>query len=480
MRYALLLVAVAVLFAGCAVPMAGDSTDQVDGDCTDSVPTDRSTAPAEDTLGWHDGYWYDDAVTVNETDGLNDTELDAVTARATARVECLRGLEFDESVEVDVVSRSSYSGNPSTEKSESGIQTFDDTTFETLFLVGDDDSASEEQAETQSSSVGGFYSPRSGDVVVISESETPRVDIGVLAHELTHGLQDQQLQLATPSADATRDESSGRLGLIEGDASVVEFEYEDRCDAGWDCIEYPSEETDGPAPEELDLHMGIYITEFFPYSDGPAFVEQLRDGDDWSAVNDAHADPPVSSREVINPDDYASFEPETVDLEDRNADSWDRVRRQGGPDYEVLGQSALSAMFSYTLYEESNPDTLVQPFEFLNMEEGEVNQTDPLNYDLESTQGWTGDRLHIYENDTETAYVWRITWESAADAQQFTDTYHELLQYWGGEQMDDETWTIGADGQFTGAYHVNTGGDTVTITNAPSTAALDDVREPAN
>jgi len=62
----------------------------------------------------------------------------------------------------------------------------------------------------------GYYSPSRGEIVVVSESETPRLDgEGTLAHELVHALQDQHFDLAADPV-RTRDAHQGRNGLVEG------------------------------------------------------------------------------------------------------------------------------------------------------------------------------------------------------------------------------------------------------------------------
>ena len=81
------LVAVALL-AGCTFTSGGGDDLQTDG-----------------TLGEVDGISHDEAIAVDASDGLNATEQDLLVTRAMARIEAIRGLEFERSVGVEVITR---------------------------------------------------------------------------------------------------------------------------------------------------------------------------------------------------------------------------------------------------------------------------------------------------------------------------------------------------------------------------------------
>ena len=497
-RTALLALVGALLLAGCGgtlapatdspdTPTAGPEgpgtatatpTESDDGDATENgteMADQPRPDPETDRLGWENGYWYNDPLPVNDTADLTPEQREAVLARAMARVEQVRNLEFNSTVEVSIRSRENASLGGGGDR-DPAFREFDNAKFEAAFLIGEDNDSLSVQQQSRNQTVAGYYDPEAEAIVLVSDSATPTLDgEGTLAHELTHAIQDQRLNLSVQRRVDTRDGYNGVLGLVEGEANTVQQDYTARCGEEWSCLSPPDSGEEGDASPPPNW--GTYFLQFFPYSDGPDFIASLRDGDDWSRVSAAYDDPPRSAQAVIEPDDYGSFAVENVRLTDRASGSWDRVRPPDRPDYGRLGRSGLGAMFARTIYDDSNRTSLVAAQEWLNLDGGEVNTTDPLNYGLAVTRGWTGDRLHVYRNGAELAYVWRLTWESPADAQRFADGYRTLLSYWGGDRAAEGVWVVD-DGPFADAFRVTVDGSQVTVTNAPTRAELDEVRAP--
>jgi hypothetical protein len=440
--------------------------------------------PSSDTLGWENGYWYNETIPINATDGLNSTELDIVVARSMARVEHVRQLEFQQTVPVNIINRTTYREQYTGDSEYSdSFQTFDNVKFETLFLIGENQDSLEVQNTNRGSNVLGFYSPAQDTIVVVSESDQPQLsDELTLAHELTHALQDQQFNL-TRYDRPTREVYNAYNGLFEGDSHYIEQKYRNRCASGeWECVSVPSDgETNGGAS---DIHFGVYFLNFFPYSDGPNFVAYHETRGGWDRVNAMYDAPPASAEQVIYPEKYGNDAPTDVSLTDSTTSGWERVRPgaqwsgQTRPAYASFGQSGIVSMFAYTMYDSTNQSRVIQRDQFLNLEDGSVNATDPLNYDISYASGWDGDRLHIYANSNENeepAYVWRSVWDSPSEAEEFAAGYRELLAHWGGDQVGSPNHWIISSGPFADAFYVEVSGDTVTIVNAPGPRLLGEI-----
>jgi hypothetical protein len=468
MRRPLVALALAALLAlaGCAglpVPPAEDDPSPVPGD----GPAD----PAEDVRGWEGGYWANESLDVDASDGLSDAELDAVVARAMARVEVIRGVEFDADVPVSTVARETFRDRDRSTPPPA-LRTFDDAKMEALLLVGEDESATAVQRANRGASVGGYYSSGRDEIVLVTDGDRAVLEETTLGHELVHAWQDRRFDLASLRAD-TRDGANGRNGIVEGDAELVQYRYDRRCGAEWDCVAPPD---DGGGGGGGVANYGVFALKFHPYSDGPGFVLSRYRAGGWDAVNAVYRDLPASAEQVTHPDAYGTDPPTDVTLRDRTGGDWERVRPGGRPDHGTVGQAGVMALLVHPLYDSDGEAGPVAPDEWLNRtDDGAVSDFDPLNYDHPYAAGWDGDRLHVYRNGDRTGYVWRLVWDSPAEAREFLDGYRRVLDYWGAEARGDGVYVV-PDGPFADAFHAEREGDTVTVVNAPTRAALGDVR----
>ncbi|WP_226022107.1 Hvo_1808 family surface protein [Halomicrobium salinisoli] len=470
--YRAALCAVLLVLAGCQAPGVGEGPTATEtGVDAGTSESDAGTPadPESDVLGWEDGYWHNESLSITTADGLNESEREKAVARSMARVERVRGLEFRESVSVEVITRAEYRNESGRNHTET-FRRFDNAKFEAMFLVGEDEDSIATQERSLGQSVLGYYDPAEEAIVIVSDSETPRLDgEGTLAHELVHALQDQHYDLSDDDA-ATRDAYQGRNGLIEGDASFTQRRYTERCGAAWECLPAASDGGGGG-----DSHFGLNFLMYFPYGDGGQFVAALHDEGGWERVNDAYDEHPDGSTEVIYPDRYSEWEPEAVTIDDGAGGDWERVQPADRPDHAVLGQSAIAAGLAYTVADEYNDSGVVGPRQIINYRgDGSVDRSDPYNYDLPAADGWAGGRLHVYERGDESAYVWKTVWTNESEAAEFAAEWGDVVEHWGGERVDDGVWVI-EDGPHEDAVEIRRDGDAVTVVNAPTRSDLEGV-----
>lgn len=458
------LVALAAGLSGVAAADPGAPDD-----CAATPPADYAD-PDGDPLGWEQGYWYDEQLDIDQSDGLTEEEIDAVVARSMARVEATRCLEFREDVPVDVWNRSEFQDYQNqTHHHSDSFARFDNAKFEALFLIGEDKDSIAVQQHNAGSTVLGFYtSANGGQIVLISdENGTVRINEPVLGHELVHALQEQHFE--TPARNpTTRSSYNGRTGLFEGDASFVDHRYETACNDGtWNCVSTKH----GSLPSVANY--GVYTLNMFPYLAGQDYVAQKYLGGGWDAVNEAYGTPPESGAAVLAGGEHLTTE---VTLADDTTGNWERVRPAGRPDYATVGEATISVMFGYTTYDDTDPVGVIDSSDWNNHLTDDPSNHRPITYSTEPSDGWAGDRMHVYVNDDGAlAYVWRIEFESATDAREFTNHYHRLLGYWNGSQVGEQTYQLHHDA-YDDAIHVDSEGTTVTVVNAPTPGQLDDVR----
>lgn len=473
------VVAVLLLLAGCQAPTHGADLPDRPGNEPGMSDT-PAPDPEEDVVGWENGVWYDDPIPVDASDGLNDTELGVVVNRSMARVEYLRRGEFDRTVAVEVISREEYAdrvdGDEENASDDQGERLFEDTTVEALLLVGEGESASERREDNRRNSVLGYYAPAKNRITIVSDTTTPTVDEETLAHELVHAFQWEHHEMRRLGGWTTEKRNAGRA-VIEGVARYLDRRYADRCGGLWNCITPRETDTGGGDGE---IHRGLFALQYFPYSDGPVLVDRMRSEGGWDAVAELYTDPPESTEQVIDPSKYRTETPRTVTVKNRSDERWRRVQpRRGGPAFESVGQPGLTAMFAYPAYDDRGPEPPLQKSAFRNRDNGTLDRTDPFDYDTAPVSGWNGDRMYVYANRSNvTGYVWRLAWDSAADAREFAEAYRRLLRYWGGERRDG-TWRIPErKGAFADAFRVGVDGSTVTIVNGPTVDALDGIHGP--
>ncbi len=154
----------------------------------------------------------------------------------------------------------------------------------------------------------GFYDTETDELVVRGTSPTPYVRT-VIAHELTHALDDQHFELFRPDLDELDDESGFGFGaLVEGDARRVEDAYR---------ATFTDEEQEQAIAEELDITSGFDIFSVpailvqnlsLPYLLGPVLVERILDDDGQARLDAAFALPPSTSEHVLDPGTYLAGE----------------------------------------------------------------------------------------------------------------------------------------------------------------------------
>jgi hypothetical protein len=447
-----LLIALTVVLAGCTVPSFGGSDHP-------------ATPTGDDAIGYENGYWYDDSVSVTTDDGLNETEREAVVARTMARVEQVRDLEFKEPVPVSVISRAEYqnrSGGNNSGGSSRPQDPWNDQVWEALLLIGEDSGSSDEIDDTLSTTVQGYYSPSEDEIVIVSPTETPQIDRRTLSHELVHALQDQHFGL-NGSAE-TQDTQLSRQGVTEGEANYVRILYERQCGDGWGCIALPDQTSDGGGndggdgdSQEPSYNEGLFTVLYQPYVTGPRFVDQVRSDGGWDAVDALHDDFPDSTEQVLHPEKYPDEEPVNVSVADRSSDEWSRFDHD--PVGDTVGETSIYAMMYH------NGQT----------------EGDRYSYESEISAGWGGDLVVPYRNGSGGyGYVWETRWDTEEDASEFAQAYRAALtEEHDASQPRSNVYVVPEESQFNDAFRVVRSGKTVRIVNGPTVNNLDEIHQPA-
>jgi hypothetical protein len=249
--------------------------------------------------------------------------------------------------------------------------------------------------------IAGYYDPPR-ETFYLADWLPQLLQRGVVAHEVTHALQDQHFDLERWLADVppTEDGSLARAAVAEGDAMAAMIAYLlEPMGAGVEDLPplsdliggqgavsgaYPSFEA---APEALQRLL------LFPYVEGSDFVREALARGGWDAVNRLYRDPPASSEQILHPDRYfdARDEPRAPALDGEDGRSEPLTEGSWG---EFGTRLALAAALA---------DTALPAL---------------------AASGWDGDRFGLWrEPDGGLRYVWVSVWDSAAFAERFAEAY---------------------------------------------------------
>jgi hypothetical protein len=284
----------------------------------------------------------------------------------------------------------------------------------------------------------GFYDPRRKRLLLASRALhaggfwidllgklTGRDFVGefLVAHELTHALQDQHYGLpvdAEPLADAHGDALLARHALLEGDATLAGFAYVQGASldaATIDRIEsqlrHVPEELDARYPDVPEL---VRASVAFQYDAGTTFAGWALGKGGWAAVDRAHRDPPASTEQVLHPARYFATRdvPVTVTL--------------GGT--ELLEHAGWTRRLEDTLGE---LQIRILATQRLGIARGE-----------QVADGWGGDRLRALFRGDDVLLVWMTAWDSPAEAAEFADALPALLPDARGERRGERVLVLAA------------------------------------
>ena len=261
----------------------------------------------------------------------------------------------------------------------------------------------------QGGQVAGYYSPDKDELFVVSRSgAVGPADESTYAHEFTHQLQDQHIDLDKLGIDVVdqSDRSLARLALIEGDATSVQTTWMTENLTSAELGEVFAASLDPVALEAFN-NAPPYLREtaLFPYQSGLAFVMRLVAQGGYPAIDAVFADPPDSTEQILHPDKYVDREPPaTVTIPDG------MVARLGNGWSEV-GQDTLGEMLIATWLKIG----------------GQTNARATT-----SAAGWGGDRLVLLRGpNDQVAIGWITTWDTVEDAADFADVASPAIRALG-------------------------------------------------
>lgn len=363
-------------------------------------------------------------------DGEPEVELPALTsfdeqlglrlAGISTTAAEVRGLELNEDIEQGTLSQeelADYYRRAATDASlqeDTDIQAYN-TAYRLLHMMGPDDDLLKLSGESGAEGILGFYTFEGEQLVLVADSPEALTwdNEATMAHEYVHSFQDKQFNLKKLVGRVEKEQSEkahteyGETldALIEGDATVAEFEYIEKR-VGPDGFRQwlaSGEGEDAPADDEPDVPLAFGRYGAFPYTYGAAFVRQLLDEGGWDAVNEAYKDPPTTEEQILHPEKYLDGE-EAVEVYLADIS-------------ESLGEGWQQEM-----------DTMFGEFDVYNW----LRSTLDNEFQTASAAaGWGGGRLAVYSNplqEDQSIIQVSLAWDNEQEAREFYAAFSELIR----------------------------------------------------
>ena len=270
------------------------------------------------------------------------------------------------------------------------------------------------------SQIAGFYEPHTKQMVLVESDVgfgfwngaakivTHRDPAGemLLAHELTHALQDQHFGLdgMLESVKNNDDRSLALKCVAEGDATLAGFgEIAGGLDSSKvDLIVSKLANLQETFDAQFsDVPEGLSTPLLFQYSGGTRFVAEAWHRGGWAGVDAIYKRPPTSSQQIMQPSLYFDHPspPAEIDLEgyQDSLKGWKQV------DDDTYGELLIGIILKRNLPPHA-PVLNVMPH-------------------------WAGDRILVFEKGAALTLVWFITFHDTASASRFAAGYADVLEH---------------------------------------------------
>jgi hypothetical protein len=295
----------------------------------------------------------------------------------------------------------------------------DETMLTMLGVIPPGTSLRDVAASLYSEGVAGYYDPRTKRLRTVSGAATGTRVLAetVLAHELTHALEDQRFGLLDDAdrVDADDDRALAQLALVEGSATTVMQLYMARYFSAEEAL---AGTLASAFADTGDMPPFLEAQTVFPYIDGMRFVGFLRDrgGGSWSLVDTAeHFRPPASTEQVLHPDRYLEADaPKPVRLGDTRP----------GPGFTRAAAGTWGEL---------------QTRELLAAAGG--------GGESEAAEGWGGDRWELWRSPSKgDVLLMRWRWDTPRDEREFATRLRAWVRDGGASRPRDETAGVAESG----------------------------------
>ena len=347
---------------------------------------------------------------------LSKEEAGALAAEVAPIVEEIRGAKFKRQVPVEIVddrAARAHFKNRLQEHWPEEARRAEETVDAHLGLIEPKTDLEEEVFDVLEEQAGGYYDPDRDTFFVLGDMPRAAAPI-IVAHELTHALDDQRygIDRMLSEAEGDDDRASALEALIEGSGTVVMTVFihrqivEGRLDPKV-LVSYQESEA-GKAERLKASPLFVQRTLIAPYILGMAFLlrgELIRiqtGGITPSDLDRAFSDPPRSTEQILHPEKYWDPArrdlPRVVTLADLSKDLGPGWSRAGEGNF---GELTLALLTGLDPGDPTSPDRALE------------------RWTNAASSGWGGDRWNLYRNGERAVTVLATSWDTIEDAREF-------------------------------------------------------------
>ena len=334
----------------------------------------------------------------------------------------LRGLQWKTPLDVAILPRNDFQQElkrVNDRDRHADRQTGDGETYKLLKLIPRSLNYDKALEDLYGSAVVGFYDPKTKKLLIGANGGTldPAARL-TIAHEMDHALTDQHFNFGertnTLDIGDKQEELQGFIGLLEGDAKVMESLWSTKY---LTAKERQTLTSSGDLTAFYRSPKYLRDSLLYPYTSGQAWALRLyQQTKSWRLIDAAYADPPRSTEEVLHLDRYEA-----------------KPRRGWSPPQlpPLTAGTDCAAVRSGTIGE----------FNMIEL----LDQNLTLNDAAVSADGWNGDAFQVVRCGTALAMVDRWEADDATAAGRLADGLARWAREWSGGTPP------GSDGRFTGS-----------------------------
>ena len=349
-----------------------------------------------------------------------------INERAATKIERglanIRGLEFVSPVPMEVKSteelRAYLQAELDRQYSPQEIRGLQHV-YERLGLLAHDVDLGAALLKLYTAQIAGFYDPQAAKLFLVPSGVPPvgwmvnllqfvlrrdLVNEMLLAHELTHALQDQHFGVLAAADDPSNDDRSLALhAVLEGDATLAGFAYVFGGLPESSLLDLV--ERLGAVPAEIEAALPdtprvLRDSLVFQYSAGARFVALAYLKGGWRAVDALLAYPPSSTEQILWPEKYFVRPDTPTEVRIGGLDSY-----RTDDKWNLLEENTLGALSVRILLEG-----------FVDAPRAE-----------QVAAGWDGDRFVAYAQDKRLHLYWASIWDGEPAAREFFSVEREVL-----------------------------------------------------